>query len=94
MEYTPRRLADISNECPVYKAAYSRIYRQTRRSDLQYYVVTNEFDPARLNKILDDACVDGVVHIHKRAVVDVCGLDGRLTDMLDLSELIQHTNSW
>jgi len=88
------RLADITNECPVYRAAYNRIYRQTRRSDLRYYVVTNEFDPARLNKILDDTCIDGVVHVHKRAVVDVCGLDGRLARMLDLTDMITHTCSW
>ncbi len=35
------RLNDITNECPVYKAAYERIYRQARRERLQYYVITN-----------------------------------------------------
>src|SRR3972149_1401842 len=58
------RLSDITNECPVYKAAYARIYRQTRR-DLPYYVITNEYDPSRLNKVLDDSWADGVVHVHK-----------------------------
>ena len=28
------RLNDITNECPVYKAAYERIYRQARRDHL------------------------------------------------------------
>src|SRR4030065_2417665 len=41
------RLNDITNECPVYKAAYERIYRQSRReAGLLYYVVTNEYDPS------------------------------------------------
>ena len=62
------RLNDITNECPVYKAAYNRIYRGHHGSEgLLYFVVTNEFDPARLTKALDDSCVDGVVHVHKAA---------------------------
>jgi hypothetical protein len=88
------RLNDITNEGPVYKAAYERIYRQARRDRFLYYVVTNEYDPARLNKILDDTSVDGVVHVHKAAVTQVCGLNGRLTRLLDLSDLINATSSW
>ncbi|MEW5989016.1 MAG: hypothetical protein AB1791_20515 [Chloroflexota bacterium] len=88
------RMSDITNECPVYKAAYQRIFRQARQEPLLYYVLTNEYDPARLTKLLDDSCVDGVVHIHKAAVVEVCQLNGRLGDLLDLSELIQLTSSW
>ena len=88
------RLSDIANECPVYKAAYERIHRQTRRSRLLYYVVTNEYDPSRLNKMLDDSCVDGVVHVHKSAVVDVCALDGRLTRLIDLADFVESTTAW
>lgn len=88
------RLSDITNECPVYKAAYERIYRQSRRGHLLYYVLTNEYDPARLNKILDDSCVDGVVHVHKAAVVDVCKLNGRLTRLIDLADFINSASSW
>jgi hypothetical protein len=88
------RLSDITNECPVYKAAYERIYRQSRRNRVLYYVLTNEFDPSRLNKMLDDTCVDGVVHVHKEAVVEVCMLDGRLHRLLDLTDLINATSSW
>jgi hypothetical protein len=88
------RLSDITNECPVYKAGYERIYRQARRDHLLYYVVTNEYDPARLNKMLDDTCVDGVVHVHKAAVVGVCGLDRRLTRLIDLADFISATSSW
>ena len=88
------RLNDITNECPVYKAAYERIYRQTRRDRLLFYVITNEYDPARLNKMLDDTCVDGVVHVNKTAVVDVCQLNGRLNRMMDLAEFVAATSSW
>ena len=41
------RLSDITNECPVYKAAHQRIYRQSQ-TGLSYFVVTNEYDPSRL----------------------------------------------
>jgi hypothetical protein len=88
------RLSDITNECPVYKAAYERIYRQTRRDHLLYYVLTNEYDPSRLNKMLDDPCVDGVVHVHKAAVVEVCGLDSRLKRTMDLADFVNATPSW
>lgn len=89
------RLNDITNECPVYKAAYNRIYRgQQSGQGLLYFVVTNEFDPARLTKALDDSCVDGVIHVHKAAVVEICELDGRLDRLMDLSDLVQMTYSW
>ena len=88
------RLSDITNECPVYKAAYQRIYRQTQRANLLYYVVTNEYDPSRLNKMLDDTCVNGIVHVHKAAVIEICGLNGRLTRLMDLTDFVKTTTSW
>ena len=89
------RVNDITNECPVYKAAYQRIYRQDQSGkSLLYFVVTNEYDPARLTKLLDDTCVNGIVHVHKPAVVEVCRLDSRLTRLLDLEELVLSTSSW
>ncbi len=88
------RLNDITNECPVYKAAYERVYRQTRYEHLLYYVVTNEYDPARLNKILNDTCVDAVVHVCKTALVEVCGLNGRLKKLFDLVDFIKATSLW
>jgi hypothetical protein len=88
------RLSDLTMECPVYKAAYERIYRRTRQNHLLYFVITNEYDPSRLNKILNDSCVDGVVHVHKTAVVDICGLDGRLEQLIDLSDFVTNTFSW
>jgi hypothetical protein len=77
------RINDITNECPIYKAAALR-----HRQKLSYYVVTNEFDPARLDKVLSDTCIDGLVHVHKPAVTDVCQLNGRLDRLMDLSDFI------
>jgi len=89
------RVGDITSECPAYKSAYERIYRQGRRDPgLLYYVATNEYDPSRLNKMLDDSCVDGIVHVHKAAVVDVCGLDRRLTELIDLADFIDAASTW
>lgn len=87
------RLNDITNECPVYKAAYQRIYRQARRGDLLYYVITGEYDPSRLNKVLADTCVNGVVHVHKAAITQVCKMDGRLTQLVDLSDFVAAVSS-
>jgi hypothetical protein len=82
------RLNDLTNECPIYKAAYSRVFRQSARSNLAYYVVTNEFEPSRLIKLLVDSCIDGVVHVHKPAVQNVAELDGQLEGLMDLSDFL------
>jgi len=88
------RLSDITNECPIYKAAYQRIYRQAQHSHLRYHVVTNEYDSSRLNKMLNDICVDSVVHVHKKAVLEVCELDGSLAQLRDLADFVNDTLSW
>ena len=41
--------------------------------------------------MMDDECVDGVVHVHKAVVVEVCQLDDRVTRLLDLADLINET---
>ena len=87
------RVNDITNECPIYKAAYERIYRGSGKH-LLYYVLTNEYSPARLSKMLADTCIDGVVHVHRRAVTAVCQLDKRLEEMLDLTIFVQLTYHW
>jgi hypothetical protein len=75
------RLGDVSTECTVYKSEALR-----NRIRLSYFLVTNEYDPARLSKIIDDTCLDGTIHVHKPAVTEVCKLDGRLSRLLDLSD--------
>ena len=87
------RMNDITNECPVYKESYNRIHRG-RGDQLYFYVLTNEFQGGRLAKMLSDSCVDGVVHVHKSLVVEVCGLDGRLARLLDLTELVALSSQW
>jgi hypothetical protein len=83
------RLNDISNECPTYKQAAS-----WTRTQIDYLVITNEYDPARLNKLLVDSCVDALVHVHKPLPTSVCGLNSRLVHMLDLVDLLARSQSW
>jgi len=74
------RLKDIKDEANYFK---------TLQSQLDFYVVTNEFDPARLTKLLNDYRIDGVFHVHKPLVVNVAQLDDRMKDLRDLSELLR-----
>lgn len=83
------RLNDISNECPTYKQAAS-----WTRTQIDYLVTTNEYDPARLNKLLADSCVDALIHVHKHLPTNICGLDSRLVKMLDLVDLIARSQTW
>lgn len=82
------RIGDLVSECRAYKAAsyWSRPFK--------YLVATNEFDPARLSKVIEDTCFDGVFHVHKPAVAEVSDLNGRLESLLDLSDLFQSSSSW
>ncbi len=84
------RINDITNECPSYK----NVAFQQARTRLNYYVVTNEFDPARLSKVLGDVCVNAVVHVRKDAVTTASQLNGRLTSMLDLEDLVSLSGTW
>lgn len=83
------RINEITNECPTYKQAAAFL-----RQPLDFVVATNEFDPARLSKILGDNCIDYLVHVHKPNVTKVCDLNGRLNTLLDLSDLIARTYDW
>jgi hypothetical protein len=83
------RINDLTSEC----RAYKNVARFTD-TQILYFVVTNEYDPARVEKPLTDKCIDGVVHVHKPLVTRVSGLDGRLEEFLDLSELIGLSNEW
>jgi len=85
---------DITNDCPVFKAAYERIYRQVRRERLAYYMIINQYNRGRVKKMLSDSCIDGVVHVHKAAVVEVCQLDGQLANLMDLLDFINVTSKW
>lgn len=84
------RINDLTSECPIYKG----IAYQMWRFRPSYNVVTNEFDPARLDKLLSDPCVDHVFHINKHMVTSVCGLNDRTRQLLDVADLIRLTKSW
>lgn len=64
------------------------------RQPLDYYVVTNEFDPARLHKVLSDTCLEGLVHVHEHNISGICQMNGRLGGMLDIKDLIALTHAW
>ena len=74
------RLKDLKDECNYFKTL-------TRR--LKFYAVTNEFSASRLDKVLSDFHIDGTFHVNRRLVVDVAKVNGRLSRLRDLSDLIQ-----
>lgn len=74
------RLKDLKDECNYFK---------TLMGSLKYYVVTNEFDPARLNKLLEDYRIDEIFHVNRRMVVAIAQVDGRLSRLGDLRDLLQ-----
>ena len=84
------RLNDVTGECETYKKACSQLYAYTPH----FYSITNEFSPSRLQKLIEHPCIDGVVHIHKKAVADVCGLNGRLTELVDLVDFVTSSFEW
>jgi len=74
------RLKDLKEECDYFK---------TLRQRLKFYVVTNEYSPARLDKVIGDYRIDSVFHVCRKLVVDVAQVDGRLERLSDLSELLE-----
>jgi hypothetical protein len=83
------RINDLTSECRAYRSA--ALFTDT---EIFYYVATNEYDPARVEKPLADKCIDGVVHVHKPLVTAASGLNGRLDRLLDLAELVEQSNQW
>lgn len=74
------RLRDLKDECGYFK---------TIRPRLKFYVVTNEYNPARLDKVVSDYRIDAVFHVCRRLVVDVAQVNRRTGELRDLSELLQ-----
>lgn len=54
---------------------------------LKFFVVTNEFDSARLQKILTYPAIDGVFHVKRDLVWQVYDGPGELADLQDLTDL-------
>lgn len=62
------RISDPTNECTQYKAA-----AQQQQAPLRFHVLTNEFDLPRLEKVIDQYCVDGLVHVSSEMLKAVHG---------------------
>jgi len=72
------RLRDLLDECRVYK---------DHRPTVKFLVVTNEFMPARLKRLIENPCIDKVFHVNQDLVKRVNNGDGRLSGLEDLSHL-------
>ncbi len=91
------RISDPTNECTQYKSASI----QLQEMNLQYLVITNEISGQRLDKVLNQPCVDALVHVSLGFVEAV---NGGITEfmmaaraarrLLDLKELVQLTQTW
>ncbi len=75
------RLKDALNECEYFK---------TLAPSLKFYVVTNEYGPARLKKLLQSYCVDEVFHVAQPLLFTAVDgeRDATLHKVRDLSELL------
>ena len=90
------RISDPTNECTEYKSAAIR--RQWMH--LRYFVVTNELNSQRLDKILDQSCVDGLVHVHLELAQMIGGTSPLMQEairsgrLLDLADWVKDTHTW
>ncbi len=75
------RMKDWLDECDFYK---------TRAALPYYFVVTNEYGPARLKKVLDNQCKSGFFHVNRELVLEVHGGNGRLEGLEDLTALFPY----
>jgi len=90
------RMSDVTNECQQYRQASA----QQQNMNFQHFVVTNELDGQRTDKILNQPCIDGLVMVHLPVAQKIGTMtpmmernimDGRL---LDLSEFVELTHTW
>jgi hypothetical protein len=73
------RVRDPQEEADVYKK---------EMPSLKFFVVTNEFDSARLQKILSYPSIDGVFHVRRDLVWQAYGgMTNELSNLKDLTEL-------
>ena len=90
-------MSDVTNECQEYKGAAV----QRQNMTLQHFVVTNEMDGQRSDKIINQPCIDGLAPIHlPLAEKMIGGLTPLMAGargarrLLDLVELVQATYTW
>jgi len=73
------RVRDLQEEADIYKQQVP---------SLEFFVVTNEFDSARLQKVLTYPTIDGVFHVRRDLVWQVYGgATSELANLRDLAEL-------
>ncbi|MFN3309719.1 MAG: hypothetical protein ACK44E_10985 [Anaerolineales bacterium] len=73
------RIRDPQEEADTYKREVP---------SLKFFVVTNEFDSARLQKLLTYPTIDGVFHVRRDLVWEVySGMTDELANLKDLTEL-------
>lgn len=91
------RMSDITNECQEYKAAAIRRQNMT----LQHFVITNEMDGQRSDKVINQPCIDGLVLVSLPLTQKLLGgltplMAGArgARRLLDLTELVQATFTW
>jgi hypothetical protein len=73
------RIRDPQEEADTYKQ---------QEPSLKFYVTTNEFDSARLQKLLTYPTIDGVYHVNRDLVWQVYGgVPNELASLKDLTDL-------
>lgn len=90
------RISDPTNECVQYKSAAV----QQQVMDLKYYVLTNEMSVSRLDKVINQPCVDGLIHVHLQSVgvleqpSDLMAHAVATGRLIDMADFIRDTAKW
>lgn len=90
------RMSDVTNECQEYKAAAVRRQNMT----LQHFVITNEVDGQRTDKLLNQPCIDGLIMVHLPLVQQLGTVTAMMQGaigawrLLDLADFVRLTHTW
>lgn len=88
------RISDPTNECTAYKSAAI----QQQIPLFEYFVLTNEFSPARLQKVLNQPCVSGLIHVHEPLLTTIAGPKASSVTghpkFYDLVTFVSQTRGW
>lgn len=67
---------------------------------LKYFVLTNELSVSRLDKVINQPCGDGLIHVHLQSVGVLENPSEQMTHaiatgrLMDLSDFIRGTEKW
>jgi hypothetical protein len=75
------RRRDLLDECTFYKNNARLPF---------YFVVTNEYNPGRLNITRQNHCINGVFPVNRNLLLAVNGGNGRREGIQDLTEVFQY----